>query len=431
MSRRTGQVQDQVTTDRQTTPAQIGLATIWLLAGQVGSKGIAALVSMILARGLRSEELAAYSYMQMTSVSIASYGVLGLGITATRLLASISTPPARKDQRMLNALLVTGLGCSVVAAAGGLAMPNTWNRSGIAAASWILATSAGLTVLQTVTEGIALGRERFKRTAILAIASGSVTCTAAAVAFVTHTAAYAMLGLILGPLVVVCGHAAHIAPLVRSQGVMPRPTQADLKTLLSFSVPAFLTSLLTGSATWIVGIRILQTESQASSFAAYYIGLQWFSLGLVIPLNIGRASFSKLSALVSQASTRTHVKKLTRLSIGLAALSSAGLTAALLPISNRVATAYGSSAAIDGKMITSFVAISIAAVPSTVLGNAIISANGQVAWLLLTALWYFMLIGLTYVPGMTDTHSVPLVFMSAYALHSLFAFAAARRMSLI
>jgi O-antigen/teichoic acid export membrane protein len=204
-------------------------------------------------------------------------------------------------------------------------------------------------------------------------------------------------------------------------------------TILGFAGPMFGVSILTASGTWIVGRIILSTQAGEYSFSLYVIGMQWFSLAMLLPGIFSRVVFPILVryAVSEVLEVKDKSIKLLRTasmaSVGIASIA----TVFVALFSPWIIDLYGPKFGSISTVILAFSAIAILGAPANIIGNALVARDNQNLWLMFTLVTSSILVASCYLAiDMGVWAGVASLTLSSGTLTFL-AFSAARSRSLI
>jgi O-antigen/teichoic acid export membrane protein len=194
----------------------------------------------------------------------------------------------------------------------------------------------------------------------------------------------------------------------------------DLKTLISFSLPAFLGSVLIQPVHLLAQTILARQPDGYSQVALLGIAMQWISIVAFLPTSISRVMLAGITSAVASKQRESVLGKFNQaLIINLAA----GLPLALLMMvfDDLILTLYGINVADAGRLM---VAAGIAAAFSIIqgpAGNFVAAASRMWVGFFMNLGWAFSFLGIAYFIGKNGAVGVVLSLALAYALHAVWA----------
>jgi len=417
------------------TPGRL-LATnaAWSLIAHLLGRGSLVVASILLARTLKTSSFAAYSYFQLTASMLAAYSALGLGVTASRFFAE--TGHVSKDRAPpVGTLWVLSVLAGLILALAIVSLPDEWVDGGLEFPRWLLSLGVFVMALGVVPAGGVLGLERYREATVAAAVAAGVVVLGSFIAGTLGSAVWAMWAFVLGSLVQAAGNALVVVRIVGARRLLALTlfSKSELRRIAEFAGPMTAVTLLSASGAWIVGRIILAGASGEHGFALYVIGLQWFSLALLLPGMISRVVLPRLvrgrlesptgaphreRALVRQGAYMTLASAITTCVIG-------------ATLSPWLWSLYGVDYAPGAWLIVAFMVAAIPAAPANTLGNAILADDGQMEWLLITGAWFVGLILVTSASVSLGVWSGAIAHGFAYVLMIFLVAKTTRRRNLI
>ncbi len=403
----------------------------WALMSHVLWRGSLMLTALILARSLDTSGFAAFSYFNLTVSMLAAYATLGLGVTASRFFAEVGHEKQDQDPAPLGALLAMSLLISSVAFLLVLLAPTDLIDPGLKISPLLMAAGVAAVAIGVVPEGAILGLERYRQATLISAFSGGIIIVSGWWAASIQAPEVAMSAIVIGAFFqaagqfIISGKVAGWSRLFRGFWLCER----DLRRIFQFAGPMLLVSMLSATGSWLVGRIILNGQDGERGFALYSIGLQWFSLTLLIP---GIVSRVVLPRLVRSAMAETESRKiLVRISIGLSVLAALPIVLLCMLFGAWVMSIYGEQYNSGRWFISAFMCVAALNAPTNTLGNGIVSQDGQMTWLYLTCLWFGVLVSIAMVTAKHGAWAGVFAQGSASFALVLFALIVAKRKELI
>nr|WP_225562739.1 oligosaccharide flippase family protein [Rhodanobacter sp. DHG33] len=362
---------------------------IWSLVNHLAQRGSLALATILLARSFATRDFATYSYFQMTVNMLATYATMGLAVAASRFFAA-----SRNDDGTGAFPLGTLLCVNVVVAVAAFMIlsiaPLGWLTAGRDIPILAISVGVAVCVLDAVIGGAIVGLEAFRSSAIVSI--GSAVCLLALTGWAAATrnptigmwAIVAAFGLHLAGTTAITVHQTGWERLKASI----RWDKQSLHELGSLVGAMFAVSLISGSATWVVG-RLIMASAGDKQFAVFTIGMQWLALGLLLPNQMTRVTFSRMVR-----ETHEGLRRLLKWVGTINAAMSLSIAALGFLFASKLILLYGSRYAGDTLVVACFLGVGVINSPANALGNALVGRGRHMSWLIITVVWLLVLLGI-------------------------------------
>ena len=397
----------------------LAINAAWSLIAHLLGRGSLVVASILLVRNLKTPEFAAYSYFQLTVSMLAAYSAMGMGVTASRFFAE-SGYVSEDRAPPVGALWLLSALFGLILALALMGLPAGLIDGGMGVPHWLVSLGVFVLALGVVPAGAILGLERYRESIITAAAAAFIMVAGSFYAGRAGSAIGAMWVFVSALLVQAIGNTAVVIREVGVHKLLAHVSFAKMNLLriAEFAGPMTIVSLLSASGAWIVGRIILMGSSGEHGFALYVIGLQWFSLALLLPGMISRVVLPRLvrERLVSATSARISSSIFLKRTcyVTLASVVTMCFIGAL--VSPWLWALYGMDYTHGAWLITAFMAAAIPAAPVNTLGNAILADDGQIAWLFVTGVWLACLILLAKVSVSLGVWSGAIAHGTSYLL---------------
>jgi len=393
-------------------------ATLWTLVSQALSRGSLMLASVVLARSLPPSDFAAYSYFQLTASMIAAYASMGLGASAAQMAARFSRSEADVRSPALGVLWLLSALLALVAFAAVLAFQNLLLAYDVAVAPWLLGLAVAALTMQVVPDSVVLGLEHYRPAAFASAAGGLLVLLGAAVTVGVRDAFWSMLFLVLASAVQTIGGTYVAARTVGWRVLLSSATRYAnaMSEIVAISGPMLLVSLLSASASWMVGRTILARPDGLVEFTQYAIGFQWFALALVFPAALSRVLLPRMVRTMRTAGPSSESRRLVRVNLAFAAgipLIVASVGTAAWPL---LVGVYGEAFTSASGGISWYLIAAVFAAPASTVGTALIANGMHRSWLVLTATWWITLLLLVSTPVGQGSTGAGVALTASYGL---------------
>lgn len=370
---------------------------IWSLASHLLSRGSLILAAIILARELPTTEFAVYSYFQLTVSMLAAYAAIGLGTTASRFFAEVGHESNQGAKKPLGSLFVASGFAAILAAAIVFIIPNQWLSGDLILPKWLMAAGIVATAIGVAPAGALVGLEQYRIVTVISGAYGVVILVASAIAAYYQSPLIAMGALVIAAILKAAWQLIIVIKVIGWQKLVENSTlnARNFSYIVQYAGPMFLVTLLSASGSWIVGRIILESDEGHYNFALYSIGLQWYSLGLLLPGMVSKVILPKLVRVSNHDRNTSHV--ILKYGVFITITTSLIVSLGAVVMGPIFGLMYGSQYEIGPLFIAAYMAASIFNAPANTFGNALIARNGQWLWFYLISLWFMAIIALSIV----------------------------------
>lgn len=402
---------------------------MWSLLGSIVSR-VSILFSMImLARILGRSSFGEFALVQSTLGVAGLMAGLGLGSTATRLVAQFTDADhdrAGKTIGLISSTSVATILCMsfVLIAASGPIANSVLHHAHLQYAlilGTVLMAAGAFTGIQN---GVLAGLEKFDLIARLNILEGVLSASGLVALSLFAGLEGALLGLALGPIVsCIVGRLMLRQELVyRSIDITYRGCFADWRMFANYSIPIFLSSIIGTPVLWFTLTSLANSAHGFDGVALYSAAYQWHGPMVFLPLVLASVS----TPILVQEWTARRLARFRSIVFGVC-----GLVASLsfVPVlvcsivASTIMRLYGPGFEAGGPvLITLLVAAPIHAI-SKVLTGALLGMNRPWVVLLLHLLWAGVLVSLASIlMSRLGPLGVSSAFLAAYTTLSVSAF---------
>lgn len=361
----------------------------WSLANHLAQRGSFALATIFLARSFTTKDFASYAYFQMTVNMLATYATMGLAVAASRFFA------ASRDEDSANAfplgtLLCVNMGVAVISFLILSVAPLGWLTAGRDIPALVISAGVALSVLDAIIGGAIVGLEAFRSSAVVSFVSAACLLVLTAWAAAAHDPVIGMWAIVATFGLHLVGTAAITVHQVgwRRIKLSIRWDRRSLHALVSLAGTMFAVSMISGSATWGVGRWILLSAGD-KQFAIFTIGMQWLALGLLLPNQVTRVTFSRIVR-----ETQQGLRRLLKRIVVVNFATSMSVAIVGLLFAPKIITLYGTRYSHDALVVAGFLGVAIINSSTNALGNSLIGRGCHSAWFWITVVWAVVLFGL-------------------------------------
>lgn len=407
-------------------------SAFWVLANHVLSRGSVMLSSLLLARAFEVSEFASYAYFQLTVTMFAAYAAMGMGVAANRFFAGLKVKNHSGDDGLIAALITISVLLSVAGFALLIIIPFPGLTDNPIVPRELIAFGVLVTSLNAVPAGAVFGLEKYKQSASIAFLMAVALLGWTLVAIDNRRLDLAIYGLIGAATIELFGQVAIVLVSLgwrRIINAFPFNLTAFVR-VFSLAGPMFLSSILSSTGVWVVGRFILGGASGEYAFALFSLGLQWFSLGLVLPGIVSRVLIPRLVACVDAKAGHDSIRQDVKASLYITNFCTVGACLVAGVLGDMVLQVYGEKYKAHGLLLFLYLIPSVLAANCAIFGNIIIVANHQWRWLGLSSAWFAVLCIAAYLCRDLGAWGGSIALTSAYAVMLGLANATARKAGL-
>lgn len=367
--------------------------TLWSTLNHILSRGILMLSGILLARYLLPKDFAIYSYYQMTIVMISSYASLGMGLAASKFFAELSVDKNNVENvDTITALFSISILVSFLMAILIFFIPNNVLTSGLDISTYIFAISVLILSLNVVPSGAILGLEKYKEATVISLINGIICLIGVYLSISFNKIIFSIYFFILASVIQLLGYIYFVNQSIGhiSAKAYLKIKKKSIMKLAKLMGPLIFVSILAASSSWILG-RVLLLENGEYIFSVYSIGLQWFALALFLP---GMVSKVVLPRLIRGESKNN--KEILRISCLISIVFSILIFLIVFIFKDYIINFYGFKYKQYEDILILFLLVAILYAPANTLGNAIVAKLGSLPWLIITIVWFVMLMIVFY-----------------------------------
>jgi O-antigen/teichoic acid export membrane protein len=406
-------------------------SAFWNLLSQVFSRGSLILSSIILARSLDVVEYATYSYFQLTISTLATYAAMGLAVAATKFFAEFegASKDSEEQSRTLAAMISLSFALATIAFLLMLFLTPLLLKNTISISPWLIALGVFVLTFSSVPSGAILGFEKYRHLAFISFFTGLIYIIGSLWAAKNDNLILAITVIILATSFQTLSIIITVIIKLGWRNIYSGfPFNlSSIKKVLSFSGPMFLISIIASSATWLVGNIIIRGTGGTHSFSLFTIGMQLFSLGMLLPTQISVVLAPRLIREKSKKASRLLARKGIILTIIMALLSIS--TIGLL--TNQFNSLYGTNFPLSSSFILSYLLAAIFATISASMGSTIIASNRPWHWLILNCIWLFSMCSLALIFQENGEFGGAIAYIGAYVILAFISIWFAHKVKLI
>lgn len=367
-------------------------SAIWSSVSHILSRGSLMLSGMLLASNLSPEMFATYSYFQITATMIATYSALGLGVSASKYFAELSNDKESKyNIDIVTTLFSLALLLSILSTLIILIIPNSFLSSNLNISNTTFSFAVLVLALSVVPNGAVIGLEKYKQSALFSFLNSIILLIGAFLSIKLNDITYSIYSFIIGSANQSLGNLFITLKAIPSLSLasLLKIKKYALLEISKFTGPLIFISLFTASSGWLLGKSLLKAYGELE-FAAYSIGLQWFSVALFLPGMISRVVLPRLVR--KEANNKSMLRYACLISIGLSSI----IFILGSIFRKQIVSFYGSDYVSYEYMLVGFLFTTILYAPANTLGNAIIATVGTMKWLSITIGWFACLMSVFY-----------------------------------
>lgn len=403
---------------------RMATGAFWQMVGTASAKFIVLVSGILCAHILGKNEYGQFNMVRSTINMFVVFGTAGMGLTATKYISEYRKYNKERIgsiYRLTNGFAVfSGILCALLI---GVLAPylaeKTLDAPELTTPIRLGALLLFVTVLNGAQQGALSGFEDFRSIAINTLL-GSI---AESVLLLVGSYYWGVIGAVLGfgaGFVVLYFCNLYAINKRLSENGLDKKTfkiqRNDLKLLVSFSLPAALSSIMVAPVFWLARTMLVNSSS-FEELAVYEAADQWKIIILFIPGALSQVVLPILSSLIGDSVNR--YKRVLLYNIAINALVATILALGVTLFSKQIMGFYGK----DYLDTWPLILLAISTIPtavSAVVGLSISSRAKMWTGFLFNMIWGLLVIGFNYVflnKGMGAT-GLSLAILCAYSIHT-------------
>ena len=397
----------------------------WQMVGTASAKFIVLISGILCAHILGKNDYGQFNMVRSTVNMFVVFGTAGMGLTATKYISEYKNN--NKDRigsiyRLTNGFAVfSGILCALLI---GLMAPflaeRTLNAPELTTPIRLGALLLFVTVLNGAQQGALSGFEDFRSIAINTLLGSIAESALLLVGGYYWGVTGAVLGFGAGFVVLYFCNLYAINKRLSDNGLDKRTFKIqrnDLKLLVSFSLPAALSSIMVAPVFWLARTMLVNSSS-FEELAVYEAADQWKIIILFIPGALSQVVLPILSSLIGESVNR--YKRVLLYNIAINAIVATILALGVSLFSKQIMGFYGK----DYQDVWPIILLAISTIPtaiSAVVGLSISSRAKMWTGFLFNLIWGSLVILFSYIflnRGM-GASGLSLAILCAYTVHTI------------
>jgi O-antigen/teichoic acid export membrane protein len=356
----------------------------WSLISAVVSQSSGLLMWIMAARLLGKEAFGELGMIQSTIGMLGTFAGLGLGLTATKYVSEFRSADPLLAQKVIALSFEVALFSSTLCCFGLFAyapyLANTFHAPHLVLALRISSGLLFFNALAGAQTGVLSGLESFIVISKKSLITGIIQFPIMAVAVYfgrLHGAVWALV--IIAGLALVINH-GYLHSAARAVGIEVHyfSRHLDWRILWNFSLPAFLSNLVMGPATWVANTMLVNQPGGFGEMGLFNAANQWRSAILFLPTVIGQVVLPLTSSLQG-GSDRQSIRRVLLAAMVTSAGCALPTLVFLSMFSNQIMSWYGKGFDRHGSVLVLTAGTAFLLALMTPVGNIIV-ATGRM-WL--------------------------------------------------
>ena len=398
-------------------------SAFWSLSGSIGSRLLALLAAVLVARQLGATAFGEFNLVQTTAGMLMALGGFGLNTTATKFLAGKYREDPRAAGRVIGlsgmmAGLVGGVTGIVLAVGAPFVAREVLGAPGLAGPLRLGSLLLLFGPVNGAQLGVLMGLERFRLIAIVTAAAAALSVPLLVLGARHGGMGGAVAALVLTAALTTVLYQGAMRMAAHAAGIRPafRDAFAEWRILFSYSVPTTLGNMLLAPVTWITSAVIANQLDGVRQLGLYAAANQWRNAILLLATSAGAVLFPLFSHLHDSGRPRSFSRAFW-VSFGVTAAASLLAAAVLSAAAPRVMRAYGAEFADGAGVMVLLVVTGALAAPLAIVGHAIAGAGRMWLGLGLNVAWAVVLLTATYVLRTRGAAGLSVANLAASAVH--------------
>jgi O-antigen/teichoic acid export membrane protein len=410
---------------------RLAAGAFWSLLGNIAGKGLILFAFILVAKILGKEPYGELGMIRSTIMMFSVFAGAGIGLTASRYIALYRNTDIQKTHEIYYlsksvSIIMGSLIAVILCVFAPLIAEQSLHAPHLTGEIRIGAAVLFFTALNSAQNGVLLGFERFKSSAVNIIIAGVIQLL-----FLTIGAYYWGIAGVIGGMGVGAfilyflnqyAIRLNISGLVLQQTKIKQICKNTLPILWKFSLPAILSSILVIPALWWCKTLMVQ-HAGFDHMADYDVAEQWSTIILFIPSTLGGMLVPILSNILAEG-TKKQYGKVVKINIMINVMVMSVIVLLICLLTSFILRCYG--AEFTDKR--TFYLLMLSTIPNAVcavLGHVIASKGQMWVGFLLNFVWaaWCIVFSILFIDKMNyGSVGLAMAVLAAYILHMVFSF---------
>ncbi|WKK58409.1 oligosaccharide flippase family protein [Sphingobacterium sp. BN32] len=277
--------------------------SFWILLGNVISKFVLLIATILMARYLGKEEYGQFGIIKSTILMFAVFAGMELGMTATKYISQYKSTDKQKVERIIGISNLFSIVISLLISAGVYLFSSEIAKQinaphlslEIKISSFILFFSS----LNGIQNGILAGIEKFKNLSFNNAIAGVISSVGLILASNFFSLAIVVLAFGLNYVLVFLLNYISLKKQFYSEfkvKILNKDNFNEIDVLWKFSLPAILAGLMIGPVTWFCNYLLVNQPNGYNEMANFDIASQWRNTILFIPAALSQIALPLLAS---------------------------------------------------------------------------------------------------------------------------------------
>jgi O-antigen/teichoic acid export membrane protein len=364
----------------------------WSTAGEVCSRSLSLLASIVMARLLGKSVFGELGIVQSTTNLFMTFGQLGIGLTATKYVAEFRRKDSARTGRIIAmATMVAVMSGTLVGSI--MVATSAWSSRLVGAPHLhsIIAISSVVLFLIVINEsqnGVLNGFEAFKRRSTVQTLGGIASFPITVLGVYYFGLVGAVYGLIASQTVIFVLNYRAVRQETSSAGVSIqwREARKELGILTSFSLPTLAAGAVYVPAMWVANTILVTTPGGFAEMGLFNAADRWRTLILFLPSLLGGVTLPMLANLRGEANLEKYHRLLWN-NIRLSALASFAVAAPIALFAPWIMATFGAEFRDGTWVLVTLCATSVVFAPYWIVGQSLVSRGHVWTMFLFNVAW--------------------------------------------
>ena len=410
---------------RNSLRGRLLFGSFWSTISVLVSRGLNLVAFIIVARIIGQNSYGGLAILQNTVVTIATFAMLGINVTATKYIASYRLNNSARTGNVLSFIIFSSLASAVVSSVGAFVLSdwisiNLLNMTNYGVEVKVASGLIFFTILYNVLTGVISGFEEFRAISINSVISALLSFPVIVGLSFLYNAVGTIIGLVSLYLLNSIFSIRTIVSLCRINHIKLsiNGIKKEIAIIWRFAIPASLGSIISTLTIYYVNITLIRQMNGHSQMAIMNVAQQWQSIILFLPTAINTMLLSIFSNIQSDGG-KTKFWKTVRLSIIINGTITFIFALIISLFSNRIMSIYGEGFT-DGfyvLIILSITAVLIAL--NNVIGNVIASSYSMWWGVSMNSFWAISMVLFSKLLIYQGAFGLAVTYLISYILHLL------------
>jgi O-antigen/teichoic acid export membrane protein len=410
--------------------ARFAKGAVWAILGAIISRGLTLLASICVARILGQSEFGQLGMIQSTVGTLGTFAGLGLGMTATKYVASLRATSREKAGKILALLtlvsyITTSIFCSVLILGSPKLADNILKAPNLTLPLQIAAGLMLFSVINGVQTGALAGFEAFRVIAKVNFIVGIISFPLITVGAFYYGLTGTVIGLTAAMSINCWLNNRGLKQVTRKQNIIYSYATCleERNVLICFTLPSALSSFIIAPVMWYSNVLLANQPNGYMELGIFNAAQQWQTALLFLPTTVAPAILSMLSSMNGSIKNNKDFWKMVKLSFLINSAITGGGALIISFLSHLIMKTYGAGFSTGAGVLIVLSLVAFLCSTSNVIGQIIASSDSMWWGFLLNLLWTiaFIVFSQLFIRSF-GAFGLAISYAAAYLCHIMWSF---------